>query len=120
MVKCSYSKEKKAWEDNLAFFKNPISLTSIDSVECVFEGINDTATLSRIYDDVVLISTLHAQSGILLSILRKVEDVRDEVVYARKQLMEAYQKDVLDRWNAKDMNLATVHRDLESARQSMA
>ena len=55
-----------------------------------------------------------------MSILRKVEDVRDEVVYARKQLMEAYQKDVLDRWNARDMNLNTIQRDLDSARQSMA
>ena len=34
--------------------------------------------------------------------------------------MEAYQKDVLDRWNANDMNLNTIQRDLDSARQSMA
>lgn len=121
MMNCSYAKEKKAWEDNLAFFKNPISLTSIDSVDCVFEGINDTATLSRIYDDVLFNPPLsYIQSGILLSILRKVEDVRDEVVYARKQLMEAYQNDVLDRWNAKDMNVNAIQQDLDSARQSMA
>ena len=59
VMKYSYAKEKKAWEDNLAFFKNPISITSIDSVEGVFEGINDTATLSRIYDDVLFISTFY-------------------------------------------------------------
>lgn len=55
----SYAKEKQAWEDNLALFKNPLSLTSIESVDCVFEGINDTATLSRIYDDVELLNLLY-------------------------------------------------------------
>ena len=47
-----YECEKRAWEENLSFFKNPLSLTSVESVDCAFEGVNDTTTLSKLYDAV--------------------------------------------------------------------
>ena len=47
-----YESEKRAWEENLSFFKNPLSLTSVESIDCAFEGVHDTATLSKLYDAV--------------------------------------------------------------------
>ena len=51
-VTASYQQEKDAWEANLSFFKNPLSLTAVEMSDCVFEHINDTATLSSLYDNV--------------------------------------------------------------------
>ena len=53
-----YESEKHAWEDTLYFFKNPLSLTSVESEDCAFEGINDTATLSKLYDEVRMFELL--------------------------------------------------------------
>lgn len=48
-----YIAEKEAWEENLHFFKHPLSLSCVEMSDCVFENINDTATLSSISDKVV-------------------------------------------------------------------
>ena len=47
-----YKSEIEAWETNLEFFKNPLSLSCVEMSDCVFENINDAATLSSINNQV--------------------------------------------------------------------
>lgn len=49
-----YIAEKEAWEENLHFFKHPLSLSCVEMSDCVFENINDAATLSSISDKVLI------------------------------------------------------------------
>lgn len=47
-----YMEEKKAWEENLDFFSHPVSLQHVEMTDCIFENLNDTATLSELSDKV--------------------------------------------------------------------
>ena len=61
-ISVSYEEEKHAWEENLSFFKTPLSLTSTEAGDCTFDGINDTTTLSNLYEDVRhSLSTSHTE-----------------------------------------------------------
>ncbi|KAK8795280.1 hypothetical protein WA538_004768, partial [Blastocystis sp. DL] len=103
-LKCireAYEEEKHAWEENLSFFKTPLSLTSTEAGDCTFDGINDTTTLSNLYED----------SGTLLSTLRDVRDTKNEILEVRQQLVQAYHQDTLTRWNANDFAFSSVEPD---------
>lgn len=47
-----YMEEKKAWEENMDFFSHPVSLQHVELTDCIFENLNDTATLSELSDKV--------------------------------------------------------------------
>ena len=51
-IRNDYAEEKEAWEENLQFFKNPLSLSSVEMTDCVFEKINDIETLTTLSDKV--------------------------------------------------------------------
>ena len=51
-IRNDYEEEKEAWEENLPFFKNPLSLSSVEMTDCVFEKINDIETLTTLSDKV--------------------------------------------------------------------
>ena len=51
-IRNDYEEEKEAWEENLQFFKNPLSLSSVEMTDCVFEKINDLETLTALSDKV--------------------------------------------------------------------
>ena len=51
-IRDDYKEEKEAWEENLQFFKNPLSLSSVEMTDCVFEKINDIETLTTLSDKV--------------------------------------------------------------------
>lgn len=51
-IRDDYKEEKEAWEENLQFFKNPLSLSSVEMTDCVFEKINDLETLTTLSDKV--------------------------------------------------------------------
>lgn len=51
-IRNDYEEEKEAWEENLQFFKNPLSLSSVEMTDCVFEKINDIETLTTLSDKV--------------------------------------------------------------------
>ena len=51
-IRNDYEEEKEAWEENLQFFKNPLSLSSVEMTDCVFEKINDLETLTTLSDKV--------------------------------------------------------------------
>ena len=61
-----YREEKKAWEENIEFFKNPLSLTTVTMKDCAFENLNDVTTLSSVYDHVVFLSALDVVWGTLV------------------------------------------------------
>ncbi|KAK8816846.1 hypothetical protein WA577_002640, partial [Blastocystis sp. JDR] len=85
-----YAEEERAWEENLSFFSNPASIQCVEMTDCIFENINDTATLSNIND----------RCANLLSLLHSVKDIKDEATEARNSLVTVYQQEVLRRWNA--------------------
>ena len=51
-IRDDYKEEKEAWEENLQFFKNPLSLSSVEMTDCVFEKINDIEKLTALSDKV--------------------------------------------------------------------
>ena len=51
-IRNDYEEEKEAWEENLQFFKNPLSLSSVEMTDCVSEKINDIETLTTLSDKV--------------------------------------------------------------------
>ena len=51
-IREGYTEEKEAWERNIEFFKNPLTLTTVSMRDCAFEHLNDTATLSSAYEHV--------------------------------------------------------------------
>ncbi|OAO16447.1 hypothetical protein AV274_1825 [Blastocystis sp. ATCC 50177/Nand II] len=105
-----YAEEERAWEENLSFFSNPASIQCVEMTDCIFENINDTATLSNIND----------RCANLLSLLHSVKDIKDEATEARNSLVTVYQQEVLRRWNAlgksvnpRDISMAPSRKSIQ-------
>ena len=104
-----YREEKKAWEENIEFFKNPLSLTTVTMKDCAFENLNDVTTLSSVYD----------HCGELLSLLRSIKETKEEVFEARQGLVEAYQDYILKAWRALEVPPTDIEDNLQPPRQSI-
>lgn len=115
-----YVEEERAWEENLSFFSNPASIQCVEMTDCIFENINDTATLSNINDKVGDCRVGDFQCANLLSLLHSVKDIKDEATEARNSLVTVYQQEVLRRWNAlgksvnpRDISMAPSRKSIQ-------
>lgn len=115
-----YAEEERAWEENLRFFSNPVSIQCVEMTDCIFENINDTATLSDINDKVSACYVGNYQCANLLSLLHSVKDIKEEAEEARNSLVTVYQQEILRRWNAlgksvnpRDVSMAPSRKSIQ-------